>query len=359
MTRNRRAGVGDSTDRAHEAELVGRLHPGLVAGIMIFLSVGASTLIFWYFASTTGLVNLSEGALYLIRSAGLAGLLIGAVGLFIVVSAFRRAALPIANMLAATERVAAGDYDIQVDEQGPREVRILARAFNAMSDQLRTRDAASRRLAAEIGRELLTSVNGMMQSIQVLPATEDEHLRAVHERADRLSRLIHDAHTLALALNGQLSLAPEPTDLCVLLPDTISGLHREASARGVSLSADIPDPSIFFVVDPRRFRQILWCLLVNALARSPANTEIRVDLSELTKPTQVQLKVTDHGSPVAPEELPFIFERVNQSNEIATGLELVVVKQLVQAQRGEVLATSMSEGGTSIAVLLPPDTPRV
>jgi signal transduction histidine kinase len=351
-------GVSESTVQTTRGGREGRLHPGLVAGTLIFLSFGAATLIFWYIASTNGLVNLSEGALYLVRSAGLAGLLIGALGLFLVVSAFRRAALPIADVLAAIERVAAGEYDIEVSEQGPREIRVLSRAFNAMADQLSTRDAAERRLAAEIARELVTSGSEMRQSMEALDPAADEPLRIASERAERLWRLILDVNTLALARNGQLTLASEPTDLCVLVPDVMSGLHREASARGVALRADIPEPPFFFMVDPKRFRQVLRCLLVNALTRSPQSTDVQVELAELHKPTQVQLKVTDRGSTISPEQLPFILERVGQSNEIGTGLELLVVKQLVQAQRGEVLATSETERGTSITVVLPQDAPR-
>jgi signal transduction histidine kinase len=326
---------------------------------MIFVSVGVSTLIFWYFASTTGWINMSDSALYLVRSVGLAGLLLGAGGLFLVVSAFRRSALPVADLMAAVERVAGGEYNVQVNGQGPREVRMLARAFNEMSDQLGTRDSAERRLVLDIARELLASSNDMMQSMEGLDATQVEAVYTAQARAERMSKLILDIHTIALAKNGQLSLAPEPTDLCVLVPDTISGLHREASARKVSLSADIPDPSIFFVVDPRRFRQIVRCLLLNALARSPADTDIHVDLSELTKPMQIQLKVTDHGVPIPPEDIVFIFDRVSQGSEISTGLELVLVKHLTQAQRGQVMVVGENGQGTSFVVVLPPDTPRV
>jgi signal transduction histidine kinase len=359
LTRGKPTGASDSSIRASRGGREGRLNPALVIGTLIFLSIGAFTLVFWYIASTTGLVNLSESAVYLVRSAGLAGLLIGAIGLFFVVNAFRRAALPIADIITGTDRVAAGEYDIEVGEQGPREIRALTRAFNAMADQLRTRDAVERRLYTEIARELVTSVNSLRQSMDVPTPAEDGRLIVAQDRAERLSRLIQDVHTLALARNGQLTLAAEATDLCVLVPDTISGLHRDASARGVALRADIPDPALFFVVDPKRFRQILKCLLVNALSRSAINTDIQIELSELKRPTQVQIKVTDHGTMIPPEELPFIFDHTGQASDIATGLELVVVNQLVRAQGGEVLATSTSDRGTSISVTLPPDTPRV
>lgn len=336
-----------------------RLNPGLIIGILFFLSVGVATLAFWYLATTTGLVNLSESAAYLVRSAGLAGLMIGILGLFIVVSAFRRAALPIADLVAGTERLAGGEYDIAVNEQGPREVRVLTRAFNVMADQLKTRDATERNLSTEVAREVMTSINALRQSLDDLDQGTAEQYSIALSRAERLSRLGQDVNTLALARNGQLALASEPTDLCVLVPDTISSLHVEASSRGVALHADVPDPALFFVTDPRRFRQILRCLLLNALARSPEGSDIQVELSELRKPTQVQLQVVDHGAAIPPEDLPFIFDHLSQRNEIATGLELVVVNQLVQAEKGEVIATSTIDQGTTISVVLPLDTPRL
>lgn len=337
----------------------GKVNPVLIAATLIFLSVGAATLVFWYVASTTGLVNLSEGSLYLVRSAGLAGILVGAICLFIVVNTFRRAALPIADLLAATGDVTAGEYDIEVTEQGPREIRALTRAFNEMTDQLKTRDVKERRLSAEIAHELAESTQALKKAIEAAPAGTPETWPAVQSGADRLQRFAQDIEALNTVRNKKLTLAPEPTDLCVLVPDTISSLHREASARGVGLRAELPEVPLFFVVDPRVFRQILKHLLLYALGRSESGSEIHVELSQLKKPTQVQVKVTDHGATISPEELPFLFEHMSPGNPVASGLELVVVNQLIHAEEGEVLVSSTDDRGTTVTVLLPPETARV
>lgn len=336
----------------------GKVNPVLIAATLIFLSVGAATLVFWYVASTTGLVNLSEGSLYLVRSAGLAGILVGAICLFIVVNTFRRAALPIADLLAGTEQVTKGEYDIEVTEQGPREIRSLTRAFNEMTDQLKNRDVKDRRLSSEIAHELVQSTQVLRKAVEEAPAVTGEAGPAVREVADRLLRFAQNIETLNSIRNKQFFLTPEPTDLCVLVPDTISGLHREASGRGVALHAELPEVPLFFVVDPRVFRQVLKHLLIHALGRSSAGSEIHVELSQLRKPSQVQVKVTDHGATIAPEELPFLLEHMSSGNPFATGLELVVVNQLVLVEGGEILVSSTDDRGTTITVLLPPATPR-
>jgi two-component system sensor histidine kinase BaeS len=358
LTRAARSGSTEAPVPTRAAKRAGWLRPGLITGTAFVLTVGASTLVFWYIASTTGLVNLSEGALYLVRSIGLAGLLIGGLGLFVIVSAFRRGALPIADVLAATDRVAAGEYDIEIGEQGPREIRSLTRAFNAMTDQLRRRDEAERLLSAEVARELNASLNGLRQSLETLNTGEEELLQVAFAQAYRLGEIIRDVNTLALIRSRELALTREATDLGVLVHDTISGLHRDASARGVALRAALPEPSPVYELDRTHFGQILQCLLVNAMARSAAGEEIQVDLTELPKPTRVQVTVTDHGSEVPPAELPLLFERLSHGDGIGTGFELVIAKQLVQLQGGDVVATSDRERGTTVTLVLPLESPH-
>ncbi len=358
LTHATRPGSTEPAVRTRRAGRTRWFHTALVTGTIFVLTVGASTLVFWYVASTTGLVNLSEGAIYLVRSVGLAGLLIGALAMFILVSTFRRAALPIADVLAATEHVAVGEYDIEVAEKGPREIRTLTRAFNAMADQLRQRDEAERRLAVEIAHELDSALGSMRESLETPGPDEENAPRFAFAQAQRLSQLIRDVNILALTRSRDLTFSREATDLGVLVRDTMSALHRVASARGVALRAAIPDPAPVYETDPARFQHILQCLLVNAVARSAEGGEVRVDLTELPKPLRVQVTVTDHGTEIPPSDLRLIFERLRRGDGIGTGLELVIAKQLVQVHGGELFATSGSERGTSITLVLPLEQPH-
>ena len=70
------------------------------------------------------------------------------LGLLIVGRSFRHFALPIGDLVAASARVADGDYSARVAERGPREVRSLARAFNSMAARLQ----ATRRTAPRAAR---------------------------------------------------------------------------------------------------------------------------------------------------------------------------------------------------------------
>ena len=63
------------------------LRLGLYWGTLFVIVVGSCTLTFWFLASSTGLFNIAAPELFVIRSLGIVGLLLGAAGLFFIVGA--------------------------------------------------------------------------------------------------------------------------------------------------------------------------------------------------------------------------------------------------------------------------------
>src|SRR5207302_3340570 len=107
------------------------------AGLVLALFFGLT------FASSALAVALLSGALGLGRHRGLA-VVAGVLGLGLLFAAFvaagravRRMAVPLSDVMEAAERVADGDYDVRVEERGSRDLRGLARSFNAMTERLR------------------------------------------------------------------------------------------------------------------------------------------------------------------------------------------------------------------------------
>lgn len=324
--------------------------------ILITLTFGACTLLFWYAASVSGMVNLSEGGLYLVRGAGLVGLMGGVVALFILLGGLQRATLPLADLLEGVERLRAGDYAVQVQERGPRELRALARAFNETTTQLQQEETARRTRTVEIARQLRTPLTILHSNLEALLASEglrnETHLNLLLEETRRLERLAQDLRTLALLESGELQLEREPTDLGTLVRDTLTVMHREASARGMALRASIPEPAPRASVDPVRIAEVVGHLIIHALSRSTPGGAIYVDLTATVSPRRAHLAVTDAGLALAPDELPQLFEHL-ASDETGGGLGLPVAKRLVEAHGGEISATSSPEGGATIIFTLP------
>lgn len=280
-------------------------------------------------------------------------------GLLIVGRSFRRFALPIGDLVAASARVADGDYSARVSERGPREVRSLARAFNSMAARLQASDQTRRALLADVTHELrtpLTVVQGNLEGLLdgVYPR-DDAHLQPILDETRVLSRLIDDLRTLALAESGTLQLQKEPTDLALLIGETVASFRAQANEAGVTLDADIAPNVPILNLDPARIRQVLENLIANALRYTPNGGKIRVQCSVNTSLSKsVAVTVSDTGKGIAPDELPHIFDRFYKSRDSrGTGLGLAIVKNLIAAHGGEISAQSEVDKGTTIRFMLP------
>ncbi len=302
------------------------LQRAVILGTVFVLTVSAATLVFWYYAVTTSAFALAETALYFIRNVGLIGLLIGGILLFAVISAFRRSILPTADLMQAVEQLAGGDYDIELQEQGPREMRSLTRTFNYMVDRLRSREQARRRMFADVAR------------IVQIPHPEDP-IQA---------RLIKDWSRLVLAENGELVLHPEPTDLVILTRNTLMNLVPEVGARGATIRGILPNSPLIAELDPVAYSEILTCLVLNGLGRLGPEGEIRVEVNEMRRPAGVQVKVADNGRTPTPGEMECLFTTLRTAPTIGSGLELPLARTLVEAQGGTM--TARSEGENNLTV---------
>lgn len=269
---------------------------------------------------------------------------------------FRGTAVPVGDLIEAAGRVEAGDYAVRVRERGPRELRSLAGAFNAMSAQLEETEAQRTRLLADVSHELRTPLTVMQGSLEgildgLYPADE-LHLTPILEETRVMSRLIDDLRTLASAEAGSLSLHREPTDLGDLLTDAAAAFRSQADTAGVTIHAANVATLPTLDVDPERIRQVLANLLTNALRHTPRGE--RIDLAASASPDAITVTVADTGAGMPPEVLDRIFERFYRAPESrGSGLGLPIARELVRAHGGELTAESAPGQGTTLRFTLP------
>lgn len=315
-----------------------------------------------FVAVITGVVWLVSGALTSLfgptEAPGVVialGIVLALAGLLVVGRVVRRAAAPLGELVEASGRVEAGELGVSVAEQGPREFRSLARAFNAMSRRLADTDAERRRLLADVSHELRTPlavIQGTVEGIVdgVYPATP-EALAPILEEVRVMERLVEDLRTLSLADAGQLTLHREPTDLAALADDVIAAFAARAARDGVTLVAradDVPELSL----DPLRIRQVLTNLVANALRATPRGGAVTVLVAR--EPGGVLLSVTDDGAGMPADLAARAFDRFSRAPDSAgSGLGLAIVRELVEAHGGSASLRSAPGEGTVVRVTLP------
>jgi signal transduction histidine kinase len=326
-----------------------------LALLVLVLSVSGAVALVWLAATRLGIVAPAGPRTAAILSVGgMAGL---GLAMFGVISIMRRVALPLGGVMDAADRVAAGDYEVRVAEQGPRPIRALARAFNAMTERLGNHDRLRRDLMADVAHELRTPLTVMQGKLEglldgVYPRDEGQ-LQQLLEETHVLSRLVEDLRTLALSEGGALKLQKEPIDLGGLARDAVSSLGGEATTRRLMIEVDAADDLPTIEIDPVRIREVITNLLSNALGHTPPGGSVVVRVRAASR-VAMSVEVRDSGSGMAPEAIARAFDRFYKgSGSRGSGLGLTIARSLVAAHGGEIHASSEPGRGTTIAFTLP------
>ena len=306
----------------------------------------------WAALVAVGAISASSG----LRVAAVV-ILVAGVGCFVALGrAVRRRVAPFGSLIEAAAQIERGDYSARVPERGGRDVRGLARAFNAMSARLSAIDTQRRSFLADVAHELRTPISIMRGRLEAMldgiHPRDDEHLRAILVHAASLERLVGDVATVAQAETGGLPLHLEQVDLAVLAHAVADDFGEAARETGLEIRVRVQAETMPITADPARIRQALANLVANALRYgAPGGTiEIRIDRAA----TGAVLAVHDDGPGIPPEILERVFERfVRDPDSTGSGLGLAIVADIAAAHGGSATATSTPGDGTTVALVLP------
>ena len=317
----------------------------------VFLAFALGTIAVWLMSNALGLQPASPG----LRVASVALLLVASLGLGGGGRVLRRFAGPVGDVVEAAQRIEAGDLTARVTERGPRNVRSVAHAFNAMTTELQASDERRRQFLADVSHELrtpLSVIRGRAEGIidGVYPG-DAAHVAPILDSARTLEGLIEDLRTLALAGAGGLTLRRESLDLAVLINETLALFGEAARERGVRLSAAV-DTLPAVQADAARLQSVLSNLVSNALRHTPVDGAVVV--SARRNDAGVEVAVTDSGEGIPTDLLPQVFDRFVKGQEsTGSGLGLAIARDLVVAHGGRISATNPPGGGAALVFWLP------
>ncbi|HZY57171.1 MAG TPA: HAMP domain-containing sensor histidine kinase [Rubrobacteraceae bacterium] len=177
---------------------------------------------------------------------------------------------------------------------------------------------------------------------------------------DRMSVVLSDLLLLARLDSGKLVVAQEPFNLSAVLSETAERFQTRAAAKGIRLETEISG-KLPARGDPERTGQILAALLDNALRFTPSGGAIIVKGNALDG--RIEASVGDSGPGIAPDHLPYVFDRFYRAEEArsresgGTGLGLAIARDLARAQGGELTAENAQDGGAVFRLRLPKAEP--
>jgi heavy metal sensor kinase len=288
-------------------------------------------------------------------------LLLASVGGFFLAN---RALAPIDKITRTAQQISAEDFNRRIGLRGPDdEVGRLAHTFDDMIARLQSAFEQQRRFTADASHELRTPLTAMIGQIDVALERERDAeryrttLTTVREQAQRLARMANDLLFLARSDTHPKPTAREAIDLAQLLPAIVAQVEPLAHTHDQQLDLRQTAPSSIVQGNEDDLIRLFLNLLDNAIRYTPRGGRICVRCDR--RDTQVVISVADTGQGIAPEHLPYLFDRffrVDRGRSRAqggSGLGLSIAQNIVRAHGGKLLVESTLGQGSTFTAILP------
>jgi signal transduction histidine kinase/CheY-like chemotaxis protein/AraC-like DNA-binding protein len=239
------------------------------------------------------------------------------------------------------------------------------------SDKLLELDKAKSRFFANVSHDLRSPLSLIIGNLDMLKDDQDviltasaiRNIETAHKNCKRLLYLTDEINDLTKLEEGKISLKKEVVKLSSYINMLTEMFVGTAQYKGVKLTSEnaiAKDEAI--LIDPRQFEKIYYNLVSNAIRHTSAGDKIAINTS--VDGDQLMIEVRDSGEGIAPESLPYVFDRFYQSrdNEYRSreglGIGLALVKELVELHGGKITVESTLGLGTSFKIWLPRAVPN-
>ena len=280
-------------------------------------------------------------------------------------SVFTERATRIVEGLAAQAAVAMDNARLYEAAQRARadaekSVEEKERLYREAQDSSRLKDEFLATISHEL-RTPLTAILGwahMLRTGQLASEDGSKALETIERNARSQAQLIDDLLDVSRIITGKLRLDVRPVDPNFFIEAAIEAVRPAAEAKGVRVQKIMDTGVVSVSGDPVRLQQVVWNLVSNAIKFTPKGGRVQVRLERVN--SHIEIGVSDNGSGIASEFLPYVFDRFRQADQRTTrqhgglGLGLAIVRHLVELHGGSVRAESGGEGkGATFTVLLP------
>ena len=217
-------------------------------------------------------------------------------------------------------------------------------------------------LLAVVAHELRNPLTPIRTAAALMGRVKSEELPRVQAIIERqvahMARLVGDLLDVSRVNTGKLRIEPRLVEMANVIDEAIDSCRPAMDMRLQHFRVDVPSCALEVHGDPVRLTQILSNLLDNASKYTPNEGEIKLSVEVVGE--TIVTTVSDNGIGITDEALPKVFDPFVQDsraigfNGLGLGIGLTVVRELVEAHGGTVVAASAGTGlGSQFVVALP------
>jgi CheY-like chemotaxis protein len=276
-----------------------------------------------------------------------------------------------ATLETAVESMKQGAYDYIAKPYGLDQLAAIfekaleRRQLRAKVGHLEELNRLKSEFLASMSHELRTPMNAIIGYTSLLidgvygglSEKQEQSLKRVDTNAKNLLQLINNILDLSKLAAGRMPLYPEPCKMNELVKEVVETMGSLARERQLTLSYNVPE-DIIFQVDKTKLKQILINLIGNGIKFTHEGS-VTVSVAVMPAVSQLELRVSDTGIGIKPEDFTSLFQEFRQLDASPTreyggsGLGLSICKKIVDLLGGDIRVESVPGKGSTFIVSFP------
>ena len=267
---------------------------------------------------------------------------------------------PVKNLRQAMDKVANGDFAIQLDtdKSSSGEIKELYAGFNLMTNELKATEILQTDFISNVSHEFKTPINAiegystLLQGCENLDDDQKEYVEKILFNTGRLSSLVSNILLLSKIENQSIQAKREIFSLDEQIRETIVALETAWAPKNIELDVELD--SVKYNGNEILMRHVWSNLIGNAIKFTPENSVINIRLKN--QKDKLIFSVTDQGSGLSEEAKKHLFDKFYQADTShkseGNGLGLALVKQILDIDGGDITAENVNGGGCRFTVTL-------
>ncbi len=278
---------------------------------------------------------------------------------------------PISSIRKTALKLASGDYSAKTDIHANDELGELAEAMDFLADKLSANETERKNseqmrldFFANVSHELRTPITVMRAYTESLvdgvvadPDKVKQYYQRMNAESIAMERLVGDLLTLSKMQNPDFEIEKEPVNLKQVFNDLVRTAGTMAEEKKITIDLQMCEDPCIMMGDYERLRQMFLVIIDNAIKFSDEEGVIHIRLECDSK---IRASVSDEGVGIAPEEIPYIFDKFYRSklrqNAKGSGLGLAIAKNICVKHNGEINVESEKGKGTTFTFTFEPET---
>jgi signal transduction histidine kinase len=267
---------------------------------------------------------------------------------------------------------------VKQEVERKEQLQLMADKLAVANDELRMLDNAKTEFISIASHQLrtpLTAVKGYASlvldgSYGEISTQVKDAVDKIYMSEERLAGLVEELLNVSRIESGRMQYELKPEDIGVVMKEIYENLILMAKNKGLYLEMKVAEGLPQINADLKKFKEVVSNLTENAIKYTDnggvtMSAELKEQADQKHNESAIAGKalrfmVTDTGIGIPAEEIPYLFKKFSRGKDVkrlhadGTGLGLYVVKNIVEAHKGNIWIESDGAGkGTRFIVELP------